>query len=73
MRFRVAVIVALTASAAFGLPGCRDEAKEISNSDYLLGLQHRAWKQARESLHSAQPQLWSLRWRRCWPAGPSAG
>ena len=50
--------------AGAGLAGCDDrkrQADELSSYDYILGLQHKYWNQARQSLQSDQPNLDLLR------------
>ena len=62
MRANRAVMMAAAAGvlAALVVAGCKDEAESLSNSGYLLKLQHEAWQNARETLQSANPRLATL-------------
>ncbi|KPK86662.1 MAG: hypothetical protein AMJ81_00665 [Phycisphaerae bacterium SM23_33] len=61
MRVNLLTLSAAAALSALAAVGCKKDVESISNSDYLLGLQHKAWKNARESFQSGQPQLGELR------------
>lgn len=43
--------------ALLAVAGCRDEVARISGSDYMLGLLHRYWGEARQTLQTDQPDL----------------
>ena len=53
--------VVLAACATLALAGCEDKAKKLSSSEHLLAKQHEAWRNARESLRSSNPNLMYLR------------
>jgi hypothetical protein len=57
---RTVTVAAAGVLAALALAGCKDEAKSLSNSGYLLKLQHEAWQNTRETLQSENPRLTML-------------
>ena len=61
MTMKVLPSMAAAALACCALVGCRDEADELSSSEYVLGLQHKYWRMARQSLKSDRPNLDLLR------------
>ncbi|OPX23988.1 MAG: hypothetical protein B1H04_03130 [Planctomycetales bacterium 4484_123] len=59
-RMRLLSLLA-TASLLALAGGCGESAEDVSNSEYLLGLLHESWQNARKGLQSEQPDLGPLR------------
>ena len=55
--FSLLAVAGLAALAA----GCGESAEDVSNSEYLLGLLHESWLNARKGLQAEQPDLGPLR------------
>lgn len=56
MRANILIVTA-AGLAVLAAGGCKDKAKSLSDSDYLLGVQHEAWRNSRETLQTPQPEL----------------